>query len=205
MKLHKNAKDISGGRFGRLIALYPHSRTPQNKILWMCRCDCGTELVVQTAYLNNGNTKSCGCTRMDRMREVNTTHGMTKSSEYRIWKNIVQRCNNPDNPSYDRYGAKGRLCLFDSFESFLADIGPRPSRKHQVDRIDNDRGYEPGNVRWVLPAMNSRNRVNTVWLTYCGMDRPLSEWAEIFGAQYQTLYVRLRNGWLPEEVLFGRY
>lgn len=124
--------------------------------------------------------------------------------EYRIWANIVQRTCNPNNPNWVRYGGAGKgLCdeWRKSFQRFFDHLGPRPSPKHSVDRIDFTRGYEPGNVRWATASEQARNKPNTIWLTVRGETRCLQDWADHLGVSVVTLYNRLERGWSHERTL----
>jgi hypothetical protein len=89
------------------------------------------------------------------------THGMSSTPEYFAWAAMLSRCHNPANPRYDDYGGRG-ITVCDrwraDFAAFLADVGRRPSPAHSLDRIDNDRGYEPGNCRWATAYVQARNR-----------------------------------------------
>lgn len=116
---------------------------------------------------------------------------------------MVQRCTNPRNPSYHNYGGRGVHVAqaFLSFDVFLAHVGPRPSPKHTLDRIKNNRGYAPGNVRWAVRRVQQRNRRSNHMLTYQGRVQPLSAWAEELGMEVGTLASRLRYGWSVEKAL----
>lgn len=123
------------------------------------------------------------------------------SPEYRVWASMVQRCTNPARRGYDRYGGRGiRVCVawVASFEAFLRDVGPRPSLKHTLDRIDNDGHYEPGNVRWATSKEQRDNTSQTVWIMYRGETRTRADWARHLGISYWTLRQRLDKGWPPE-------
>ncbi len=89
---------------------------------------------------------------------------MKWSKEYSTWRGMISRCHNPNEPSYIRYGARGiKVCArwrF-SFDAFYADVGPAPSLKHTIDRIDNDAGYRPGNVRWATWSEQNKNKRST--------------------------------------------
>lgn len=203
MKLHPNAKDLRGARFGRLVAIEPNGKS-STSLAWRCKCDCGSETTVRAYSLRVGNTKSCGCLAKESARALVRTHGMTHIPEYGIWRGILKRCTQETNINYPTYGGRGIECRFRNFEEFISHIGRRPSRRHQVDRIDTNGHYEPGNVRWALSIENNRNRRNNVSICYMGVDRLLVEWSEIVGAKSDTLYARYRKGWPPEEILFGR-
>jgi hypothetical protein len=128
---------------------------------------------------------------------------------YMCWREMNSRCRNPKAKSWPEYGARGIRVYPDwqgrgGYERFIAYIGPRPTPKHQIDRIKNHLGYEPGNVRWVLPVVNMRNRTNTRHLTWNGETKPVGEWAEQFGLNYSTINRRVKKGWTAEEAMFGK-
>jgi len=132
------------------------------------------------------------------------THGMTGSGEYNIWAHIVSRCENVNNHAYADYGGRGiRVCARwrCSFENFLADMGPRPSATHSIDRIDNDGHYEPGNCRWATALVQARNSRRNIFLTHNGVTRCVSEWAGVVGIGRRTLEERVRRGWSVQRVL----
>lgn len=134
-------------------------------------------------------------------------HGQTRRSgrttEYRIWASMIQRCTNPRVRSYRSYGQRGiSVCeRWLSFAAFYADVGPRPSTKHTLDRIDNDGHYEPGNVRWATALEQSRNSRHARRYEFNGEVRCISEWAEVTGINYWTLRHRFDAGWSPERAL----
>lgn len=114
-----------------------------------------------------------------------------------------RRCTNPRRPQFRYYGGRGiRVCeRWRDFSVFLSDMGERPSPAHSPDRIDNDRGYEPGNVRWATQREQTRNRRTNVIVTAFGRAMTLAAWAEGFGINESTLRERLRRGWLPERAV----
>jgi len=128
------------------------------------RCDCGTEKRIRTTYW--GVVKSCGCKHAELARINNTRHGGYYTAENNVWRCMLQRCTNQNNPRYADYGGRGiAVCEhWLSFENFLADMGARPSADHQIERIDNDRGYEPGNCKWLIRKMQQRNRRSSRFL-----------------------------------------
>jgi len=150
--------DLSGKKFGTLTVL----RRLQNrgeKIVWLCRCSCGTETAICSGNLKV--VKSCGCLKGFKAGNVvGLKHGGSHSATYKIWVGIKTRCFDTKHHSYQRYGARGiTMCdsWRDSFEAFLADMGPRPDGL-TIDRIDNDRGYELSNCRWATMAQQAANR-----------------------------------------------
>lgn len=117
---------------------------------------------------------------------------------------MIRRCQNPADPAFVRYGLRGiSVCQSwrRSFVAFIRDVGHKPSPNHTLDRIDNDKGYEPGNVRWATRTEQARNRSSNKFLTLAGETHCLSEWAEILGKRPATFWFRVRSGWTEEELL----
>jgi hypothetical protein len=158
--------DLVGQRFGRwkVVALHPQRRGYQT--CWLCRCDCGTERVVLGFVLRQGESTSCGCARHEKLLKRLTTHGLSKSRPYSCWENMMQRCFNLDNPSYPYYGGREPpeipitvVEYYRDFSNWYADIGYQLHDKHlSQDRIDNNRGYEPGNCQAATAAEQVVNR-----------------------------------------------
>lgn len=193
-------KSLVGRRFGRLVVTERSSRKGTNAKL-LCQCDCGAFKEVGASNLVSGRTVSCGC----RIRETQIaagdrtrTHGRSNTREYTIWNHIIQRCLNPKSPHFRKYGAKGITMSNrwrESFEAFFGDMGPCPSGRHSIDRIDNSRGYEPGNCRWATATEQARNTSQVRLVAMDGVVRCLSEWAEFAGMSQQTLRHRIKRGW----------
>lgn len=128
---------------------------------------------------------------------------MSRSLEYHAWCTLKQRCKNPNAPNYADYGGRGiSVCeRWEKFENFYADMGPRPSPEHSLDRIDNDGPYEKANCRWALRYIQQRNRRWNHLIEYAGENLTLSEWSERTGFKWVTIYGRLRRGWSIETAL----
>jgi hypothetical protein len=199
--------DLTGQRFGAWTVLH-HSPSDRKGAFWWCKCDCGTEKAVLGHSLRSNGSVSCGCLGRELQKAAITTHGMTSAPEFGVWTQIKSRCYNPRNASWQWYGGKGvKVCpqWLNSFEQFYFDMGPRPTPRHQIDRIDSDGDYEPSNCRWVTPTVNIRNRKNAQVFEIEGVVKPAVEWAAIYGISYTALMSRVRRGMDPLAALTRPY
>lgn len=200
--------DLSGRRFGRLIAIQrlPTRIKPsgQKYSVWACRCDCGKETVVRMIDLKTGNTKSCGCLNLEKISELNKTHGKSKKSRaYSIWLGIRRRCFDKKNNAYMNYGGRGiTVCQrWLSFENFLLDMG-EPGDGMQIERKDNDGPYSPGNCTWATAAQQARNRRSNIAITINGETLCLTDWCEKLNINYHRARARIIVlGWTPPQAL----
>lgn len=189
MKVH----DLTGQQFERLYVTRRAGSNKQGQTTWHVVCECGTTKVVAGTSLLGRKAVSCGCLRREMLDRGNPTHGMSDAPEYEIWCGMVRRCTNPNNHAWPRYGGRGiTVCdrWRESFETFLADVGPRPSDKHSIDRINNDGNYEPGNCRWATAREQVQNSS-----TYKGGFSNMSKAAlvaEVRALRELRLYVRHR-------------
>jgi hypothetical protein len=157
--------DLTGRVVGRLTVIAPVGRTERGAVLWSCQCACGTNITAIASNLKQGSTASCGCLPRELKVARNierSKHGLYNTAEYHAWECMVQRCYNPNRHNFRYWGGRGiTICpeWRNSFEAFLAHIGPKPSPIHTVDRFpDNAGDYRPGNVRWATPAQQAENR-----------------------------------------------
>lgn len=189
---------MAGRTFGRWTVI-----EYAGKKRWLCRCACGTIRPIIGASLRSGASTSCGCLRDENF--TNRSHGMYLSPIYKIWTGMIQRCHNPKHNSFESYGGRGiTVCQQwrDSFEAFVADVGERPSANHSLDRIDNDRGYEPGNVRWATPRQQLLNRRNNRRFLVNGESLTVVELSERYAINKNTIEKRLGLGWSIEDAVF---
>ena len=201
-------KDILGRRFGRLLVEKHVGSDKHGQAVWECLCDCGTRSAKKSCRLISGQTRSCGCLHREVVAARVTTHGFSVKGSatkglYRIWKCMIYRCHNEADPAYDNYGGRGiAVCerWRESFESFVADMGPRPSPKHTMDRIDNDGPYEPGNCRWGTKKEQCRNKRTNHVVTFNGETMILQDWADKIGISTSALIFRLRR-WPLEKAM----
>lgn len=194
-------KDIEGQKFGRLtVTRYVEQR--KRRAHWLCRCECGNELIVSGKHLRNGHTQSCGCLKVDKI----TTHGQggtpgKRTDEYRIWNGMMVRCHSPS--AHPLYGGRGiQVCeRWRQFKNFFSDMGKRPSPKHSIDRIDTNGHYEPGNCRWATQVEQANNTRTNRILEWHGESRTVAEWARHLGVNPSMLINRLHKGWNVHDTL----
>lgn len=196
-------KDLTGERFGRLIAFeFSHwNETPTGRKLqmWKCRCDCGNMIVTMKWSLLSGKTKSCGCLRKELMRAAQTKHGhvgrvagkKVRSRTYRAWCKMRERCLTKTNKDYDKYAGRNisvcdRWSHPDSFPNFLEDMGECPAGL-TLHRVDNDGNYEPGNCIWADWTTQNNCKRNNRMETAFGQTKTRSQWARDYSLSYQDL------------------
>lgn len=190
---------LVGEKFGMLTVL---SRAPNKGglVVWNCRCDCGSEILVLATRLLRGAKTTCGCT------PAGLRHGFSKHPLYTTWNLMMARCYNQNHDAYYRYGGRG-IIVQDSWHDctiFLPEIeahlGAKPGKDYQLDRVNNNGNYCVGNVRWSTRTENCRNRRDNVMIMYKGELQTMRLVSELTGIGYGTLYTRRKLGWPPEKM-----
>lgn len=198
--------DISGNRYGRLVAINPIRKN--NGIYWVCKCDCGNTTEVLPQHLNRGLIRSCGCLRKDVSSKKNKKHGMSKTRIYKEWKGIKERCLNKNNHAYKNYGGRGiTICDewlgengFENFYGWAMKNGY--SDDLTIDRINVNGDYEPSNCRWATMKEQQNNKRNNHIISLNGEEHTISEWSRITGINKETIEAREnRYGYTDEEAL----
>ena len=186
--------DLTGQRFGRLTAIKRAYVDKDHESFWLCKCDCGNEVVVGIGCLNSGNTQSCGCSRNGG---TNKTHGETKTRLHSIWVNMKNRCRNKKIKEYKHYGGRGiRVCKewYDSYETFRDwALANGYADDLSIDRIDVNGNYEPINCRWVTTQKQMNNTRRNHYITFNNETHTMAEWARIYNINYHTLKYRINN------------
>lgn len=198
--------DISGQRFGRLVAIEYVGRK-KSVSQWKCVCDCGNIIITTQSRLKQGCVKSCGCLKKESsLWGGNQRHCASlefgvihKHPLYTTWNQMKSRCYYPKNNRYKHYGARGikvcdRWLGENGFENFVTDMGERPSNRHSLDRIDLNGDYTPTNCRWATYEEQNRNRSNTFLVSYNGNIIPLAQLCEDYNLSYRDIYNKIKQG-----------
>lgn len=176
-----------GKKYGRWTVLHraddfvcPSGR---RVVAWKCVCDCGNEGIVRGVHLSTGRSKSCGCLHIE-MARARAKHGNARrgglTREYKAWIGAKNRCLNKNDEAFKHYGGRGIAMhpeWIESFAAFLEHIGPCPKR-HTLDRIDVNKGYCPGNVRWATYKQQANNTRRNVFLEHDGRRQTMCAWAD---------------------------
>lgn len=190
--------DFTGRTFGQLTVI-KRAANKNGRVHWHCQCTCGKFCDVAANNLDRGNSQSCGCRVVDLAKKHFTTHGKTRTAEYNIWNKMKERCYIVNSPRFHDYGGRGIKILWNSFEEFYKDMGPRPSPKHSIERKDNDGHYGKENCKWATYTEQANNKRTNINLTFQGRTQSARKWAQEFNINYLTLYQRIKNHW-PIEI-----
>ena len=199
-----------GSKHGRLLVLKFSHRDKHKAKHYICRCDCGNVCTVNIAHAKSGHTKSCGCFARERSRDAGkkSKHNKINTRLYSIWAGMKTRCLNPNSDHKKWYYEKGiDICDewkndFMSFYNWSMKNGY--ANDLTIDRVNNNKGYNPENCRWANSTQQSRNKSHTIFVNFNGENKTLKEWSEITKIRYITLYYRYKSGWDAIEIINGR-
>ena len=198
--------NLTGERFGKLVAIKTIGKNKNGGYLWQCKCDCGKEIIANVGNLKNGHTKSCGCLRVDRCKMNFTKHGLEHTRLYGIWSDMRLRCYDEKNIAYHRYGGRGiTICNewkndVKAFYDWATANGYMDSLT--IDRIDNEGNYCPENCRWATVKEQASNRRSNILVTHNGKTQTMKEWANEVGIPYKVVWSRMQKlGWNAERAL----
>ena len=196
------AFDLIGKSYGKLKVL-KRATNIGDRVAWKCLCSCGSKTVVRANQLTSGQTKSCGCLRVEEGRtggHKRQKHGFTRPETQVLYKthyDMINRCYNTEHPSYASYGGRGiRVCGrwrksgCVGLKNFIEDMKLRPKNK-ELDRKDNNGNYTPTNCRWVTRKTNSSNRRSARLIFFQGKKWSLTKWSQVIGISISTLHRRL--------------
>ena len=187
-------KDLTGQKFGKLTVIERAENDKRGNVQWLCECECGKKKVIRGYQLTNSKTKSCGCL----VGHNNGVHYKTRTRLFNIWASMKQRCSDKNSNNYKNYGAKGvKVCdewqnNFVAFSNWAKANGYND--KLTIDRIDNKKGYEPSNCRWVDMKTQQRNRSNNHLVTINGETKCVAEWCLIYPISPSAVWKRTDKG-----------
>ena len=196
-------KNLVGEKFSKLTVIALNKQNKKGSS-WVCKCDCGNFIIVCTSHLEKGKRKSCGCmlieARNKNLKLANkscTTHGLSNTKEYSVWKNMLRRCENPKEKRYKDYGGRGiKVCEewhdIESFYKWTKESGYKEGLT--IDRIDVNGNYEPNNCRWATQKEQVNNERRNIKEEFNGIIHTLGEWAEILDINVNTLQYRYHRG-----------
>lgn len=207
-------KDLTGQRFGRLVVV-EKLPSKNKRCWWRCKCDCGNFKDVPTTYLTLGNTRSCGCLAKEnsikygkinnkKAIQAHTSHKLSHTKEYGVWKAMIYRVTNPNDPNYHNYGGRGiKICKewedVKNFYEWCCKSGYKEGL--ELDRIDVNGNYEPSNCKWATRKEQCNNMRRNIRVEINGVSHTLSEWAEITGIRVNALQHRYHKGARGEELI----
>jgi hypothetical protein len=180
--------------FGKATVLAIGKAANTYRYYGVCRCECGNLCKIRLDMLLSGNTRSCGCLH----KETITIHGKTKHPLFSILSGMLRRCENKKDKRYNDYGGRGiTVCeRWHDINLFIEDMGQGYSKGMQIDRIDNNKNYEPSNCKWATNSEQQRNKRNNIFITMNGETKVLQDWCNQLGVKYQLAWDRITiQGW----------
>ena len=195
--------DLSGHRYGKLVVIKLAVDVPGKKKKWLCKCDCGNEVVVAGSNLRSGHSTQCKKCQFETQKS-NIKHGYSHTKLYYVWYGMLNRCENKKHKSYYDYGAKGiEVCEEwhkpEEFIKWALENGYKEGL--EIDRIDTKGNYCPENCRWIPRLANANNKSNNKLIKHNGEEKTLAEWARYYNVNYKNLSRNLKKGYSLEEAV----
>lgn len=197
--------NIIGKKFGRLTVL-KEVKTKYKDRYFLCKCECGNEKIIRGSHLTTNATISCGCYRDEKITKLNTTHHLSKSRIYSIYKDIIKRCTNQSHSTYKNYGGRGIIICEEWKNDFLCFYNWAINNGYKedltIDRINVNGNYEPDNCRWITKKQQSNNKRNSHYLTFKGQTSTIAEWGEKLNIRASKIRKRINQyHWTVERAL----
>lgn len=203
-------EELKGKRFGMLTVLHRDGKDKWGDPIFRFRCDCGVEKSIRYGDVRKGSTISCGC--YNKTKNIGTpsparTHGLSQTHIYNLYYGIKRRCYDDKDKDYHNYGARGiKMCDTwlgeNGFETFVGDMGRRPSTEYSIERLNVNGDYCPENCIWLDKKLQARNRRNNRFITFKGETKTVADWSEIVNIKQSTICKRLDlYGYTIEEAL----
>ncbi len=198
--------DITGKRFGRLVAIEPSKVKATNKSKkWLCKCDCGNTKEIISSSLRFGKTTSCGCWKDEKTSKRFYKHGKSNTLIYNIWTSMKGRCLRKTSKDYPNYGGRGIKICDDWKNDFMTFYNWAISNGYKegltIERINPDGNYEPSNCIWLENEKQALNRRNTILIEFKGKKQSIRKWSEELKINYNTLRDYLAEGKTIENIL----
>lgn len=200
-------RNLAGMTFGFWTVDCLSSSHPVKGRIWQCHCACGTVRDVPGGSLTRSKkpSRSCGCNSKELNAVANTKHGRSRTVEYHIYQQMLQRCFNKKCSAFEHYGGRGiivhsRWLGPRGFEHFFADMGQKPDG-HSLERKKNNQSYSPKNCYWATRRDQNNNTRRNRQLRHLGKTQTMMQWSVESGINYSTIRKRLRLGWPVAEAL----
>lgn len=195
--------DLTGKIFGNLTVLQRTKNTTYGHPRYLCQCKCGMQKEIIGQHLKSGASSSCGCIQRAIASTYNSTHGLSGTRTYKIWKGMHKRCSNENSSGFYKYGARGIHVdkKWNSFEQFFRYMGHPPTPHHSIERKNNNMGYSKKNCKWATMKEQSRNTRSNNFIEFSGIRLCVTDWAIKLKMNPDTLFMRIRRGFSTKQIL----
>lgn len=196
--------DLTGNTYGKLKVINLAVDDVGKKKKWLCKCECGNEVVVSGSNLRSGHTTGCSQCQLREIQRKNITHNMSKTKLYRVWNGMKNRCENPNHKSYIDYGNCGiSVCeeWHDSVVFIKWALKNGYKEGLEIDRINTRGNYEPTNCRWISRTENANNKTNNRLFEFRGKHMTLAEIARENNLNYKLLHKSISKGFSLEDAI----